>query len=331
MPAVTADPLTLPRIPKLAGQETVWRRVARIITAQRHLEGEGFVVRRPFPGVDLSLADPFVLLDHMGAVEYAPGEAKGTSWHPHRGFETVTYIIDGAFQHQDTTGGGGLISDGATQWMTAGAGIQHIEQPPPELVAKGGLFHGTQLWVNLPRHQKWVPPRYQDINARDVALLSSDDGASLVRVIAGSLAGHDGPGITYTPITYLHATVAPGARLSLPWPRDFNALVYVLSGRGTVGTEAKPLQEGQLAVFSAGDALTMTAAGTQPVASAQGWEILLLGGLPIREPIARCGPFVMNTRAEIIQAVQDFQAGRMGTVPATRLPHQGSADEPLTR
>ncbi len=136
MPAITADPLTLPRIPRLAEQETSWRHVARVITAQRHLEGEGFVVRRPFPGVDLSLADPFVLLDHMGAVEYAPGEAKGTSWHPHRGFETVTYIIDGAFQHQDTTGGGGLISDGATQWMTAGAGIQHIEQPPPDLVAK---------------------------------------------------------------------------------------------------------------------------------------------------------------------------------------------------
>src|SRR6266566_4489975 len=229
MPAVTADPLTLPRIPRLAEQETSWRHVARVITAQRHLEGEGFVVRRPFPGVDLSLADPFVLLDHMCAVEYAPGEAKGTSWHPHRGFETVTYIIDGAFQHQDTTGGGGLISDGATQWMTAGAGIQHIEQPPPDLVAKGGLFHGTQLWVNLPRREKWVPPRYQDINA----------------------------------------------------------LVYVLSGRGTVGPEAKPLEEGQLAVFGEGEALTVKAAGTQPLASAQGWEILLLGGLPIREPIAR--------------------------------------------
>jgi quercetin 2,3-dioxygenase len=330
MPAVTADPLTLPRIPRLPDQETSWRHVTKIVTGQRHLEGEGFVVRRPFPGVDLSLADPFVLLDHMGAVEYAPGEAKGTAWHPHRGFETVTYIIDGAFKHQDTTGGGGLITDGATQWMTAGSGLQHIEEPPPDLVAKGGLFHGTQLWVNLPRSQKWVPPRYQDINARDVALLSSDDGASLVRVIAGSLAGHDGPGVTYTPITYLHATVAPGARLSLPWPSDFNALVYVLSGRGTVGPEARPLEEGQLAVFGAGEALTMMAADSQPLASAQGWEILLLGGLPIREPIARYGPFVMNTRQEIIQAVEDFQAGQMGTVPVERLPHQGSADEPVS-
>lgn len=335
MPAVTADTLTLPRLPRLPAAETDWRRVARVVTARRSLEGEGFEVRRPFPGIDLSLADPFLLLDHMGEVEYAPGEAKGTPWHPHRGFETVTYIIDGAFQHQDTTGGGGLISDGATQWMTAGAGIQHIEQPPPELVAKGGLFHGVQLWVNLPRAQKWTPPRYQDIEARDVVMLAGGDGGSLVRVIAGSLAGHDGPGVTYTPITYLHATVAPGARLDLPWPRDFNALAYALSGRGTAGVEEAAVDEGQLAVFAGshhkagGDALTVRAAGSQPAAAGNGWEILVLGGLPIREPIARYGPFVMNTREEIIQAFEDFEAGRMGSIPAERLPHRTSEDDPL--
>jgi redox-sensitive bicupin YhaK (pirin superfamily) len=262
----------------------------------------------------------------MGAVEYAPGEAKGTPWHPHRGFETVTYIIDGAFRHQDTTGGGGLITDGATQWMTAGAGIQHIETPPDWLVAKGGLFHGIQLWVNLPREQKWVPPRYQDIESRDVALLASADGASLVRVIAGELAGHRGPGMTYTPITYLHATVAPGGRLSLPWPRDFSALVYVLAGRGHVGLEGRPVDEGQLAVLGTGDALMMTAADSQPQAARTGWEILVLGGLPIREPVARYGPFVMNTREEIIQAFEDYQAGRMGVIPADTVPHRTSAD-----
>ncbi|MFC4054710.1 pirin family protein [Actinomadura syzygii] len=335
MPAVMADPLTLPRLPVPSATDTDWRRVAKVVTANRQLEGEGFEVRRPFPGMDLSLADPFLLLDHMGAVEYAPGEARGTPWHPHRGFETVTYIIDGAFQHQDTTGGGGLISDGATQWMTAASGIQHIEQPPPELVAKGGLFHGVQLWVNLPRSQKWVPPRYQDIKAQDVTLLASDDGSSLVRVIAGSVAGHDGPGVTYTPINYLHATVAPGARLALPWPRDFNALVYVLSGRGTAGVEQAGLDEGQLAVFAGShhrgetDGLVVQAAERQPVASANGWEILVLGGLPIREPIARYGPFVMNTRDEIVQAFEDFQAGRMGTVPAEQVPHRSAADESL--
>ncbi|MEU6034050.1 pirin family protein [Actinomadura sp. NPDC047616] len=333
MPAVTADPLTLPRLPRLPEAGTGWRRVAKVVTAQRHLEGEGFQVRRPFPGMDLSLADPFLLLDHMGAVEYAPGEAKGTPWHPHRGFETVTYIMDGAFQHQDTTGGGGLISDGATQWMTAGAGIQHIEQPPPELVAKGGLFHGVQLWVNLPRAQKWVTPRYQDIEARDVTLLAADDGSSLVRVIAGSLGEHQGPGVTYTPINYLHATVAPGARLTLPWPREFNAMVYVLSGRGTAGVEEIALDEGQLAVFGGShhkgerDGLVVRAADRQPTAAGNGWEILVLGGLPIREPVARYGPFVMNTREELVQAFEDFQAGRMGTVPAEKVPHRSAADD----
>ncbi|MFL6072776.1 MAG: pirin family protein [Mycobacteriales bacterium] len=327
MPAVTANTLTLPRLEALSGKGTSWRGVAKIVTARRQVEGEGFVVRRPFPGMDLALADPFLLLDHMGAVEYAPGEAKGTPWHPHRGFETVTYMIDGAFAHQDTTGGGGLITDGATQWMTAGAGIQHIEQPPPELVARGGLFHGIQLWVNLPRGMKWTPPKYQDIEGRDVTLLASADGSALVRLIAGSLGRYDGPGRTHTPITYLHATVAPGARLDLPWPADFNALVYTLSGRGTAGPEGRPLDEGQLAVFGPGAALTVTAAASQPVAAGQGWEILVLGGLPIREPVARYGPFVMNTREEIIQAVEDFQAGRMGVIPAEHVPHRTAADE----
>ncbi|HEX6075540.1 MAG TPA: pirin family protein [Micromonosporaceae bacterium] len=329
MPAITADTMTLPRLTQQSEQRTAWRPVTRLVTARRYLEGEGFQVRRPFPGIDLSLADPFLLLDHLGAVEYGPGEAKGAPWHPHRGFETVTYIIDGAVEHQDSTGGGGLITDGATQWMTAGAGILHSELPPQDLVTKGGLFHGVQLWVNLPKSQKWVTPRYQDIEARDVALLASDDGGSLVRVIAGSLAGHAGPGVTQTPITYLHATVAPGARLSLPWPEDFNALVYVLSGRGYAGIEERPVDEGQLAIFGAGSALTVTAADSQPVASTTGWEILVLGGMPIREPVARYGPFVMNTRAEIMQAIEDFQAGRLGTIPAARMPHLTSADDPL--
>ncbi|MEX2247750.1 MAG: pirin family protein [Dehalococcoidia bacterium] len=329
MPAVTADTLTLPRLAALPEGETAWRPVTRVITAMRAVEGEGFVVRRPFPSHDLALADPFLLLDHIGAVEYAPGEAKGTAWHPHRGFETVTYMIDGALEHQDTTGGGGLITDGATQWMTAGAGIQHIEQPPERLVAKGGLFHGTQLWVNLPAAQKWVTPRYQDIEADQVTLLSNDDGSSLVRIIAGELAGHRGPGSTHTPITYLHATVTPGARLMLPWPRDFNALAYTLAGRGYAGVEQRPFEEGQMALFGSGDAILVAAAERQPVAAPRGWEILLIGGLPIREPVSRYGPFVMNTREEIMQAITDFNAGRMGTIPAERVPHRTSADEPV--
>jgi quercetin 2,3-dioxygenase len=329
MPAISADTLTLPRLSALPQDATRWRPVAKRVTAHTQTEGEGFKVRRPFPGTDLALADPFLLLDHMGAVEYAPGEAMGTPWHPHRGFETVTYLIDGAFEHQDTAGGGGLIENGDTQWMTAGAGIQHIERPPDSLVATGGLFHGVQLWVNLPAAAKWTPPRYQDIGRGDAALLAGQDGASLVRVIAGELDGHRGPGSTYTPITYLHATVAPGARLDLPWPQEFNAIVYVLSGRGSVGAEQTSLEEGQLAVFGEGQALTLTAAPNQPQASAKGWEVLVLGGVPIREPIARYGPFVMNTKAEIAQAFEDFQSGRMGSIPATRVPHRSSQDVTL--
>jgi redox-sensitive bicupin YhaK (pirin superfamily) len=330
MPAITADTLTLPRLATLPERSTEWRPVRRIVRAKRFLEGEGFQVRRPFPGIDLSLADPFLLLDHMGAVEYGPGEAKGAPWHPHRGFETVTYMIDGAMEHTDSIGGGGIITDGATQWMTAGAGILHNEMPPPEMVAKGGLFHGVQLWVNLPKSLKWARPRYQDIEARDAVLLSSVDGGALIRVIAGTLDGHDGPGVTYTPITYLHATVSSGARLTMPWPEDFNALVYVLSGRGTAGTEQRPVDEGQLAIFGPGTGLTLRAADTQPANSPNGWEILVLGGLPIKEPVSRYGPFVMNTRAEIIQAVEDFQAGRLGQIPAEHLAHSTSADENLS-
>lgn len=322
MPAVTADTLTLPRLPEMPETATSWRPVRQLVQADKFLEGEGFQVRRPFPGVDLALADPFLLLDHMGAVEYAPGEAKGAPWHPHRGFETVTYMIDGAFEHEDSTGGGGVITDGSTQWMTAGAGVLHSELPSQELVAKGGLLHGIQLWVNLPKSAKWTPPRYQDIAANDVALVSSTDGGALVRVIAGELDGHKGPGDTYTPITYLHATVAPGARLDLPWRTDFNALVYVLSGNGSVGAERRPVGEGQLAVFGAGDAITLHATSSM--------DVLVLGGRPIREPVARYGPFVMNTREEIIQAVEDFQAGRLATVQPQRTPHTTPADENLS-
>lgn len=327
MPAVTADTLTLPRLPELPQEVTDWRPVRRVVNSTHSVEGEGFAVRRPFPGVALAMADPFLMLDHLGAVEYAPGEAKGAPWHPHRGFETVTYVIDGAWQHADSTGGGGVIADGQTQWMTAGAGVLHSELPTEELVTKGGLFHGVQLWVNLPRELKWTPPRYQDIGASDVGLVSSVDGGALVRVIAGELDGHAGPGVTWTPITYLHATISPGARLDLPWPEHFNALAYVLSGRGTVGTEATPLEEAQLAVFGHGGALTLRAADTQPQASAAGWEVVILGGQPINEPVARYGPFVMNTRAEIIQAVEDYQAGRLATVQPQHVPHLGATDE----
>jgi redox-sensitive bicupin YhaK (pirin superfamily) len=317
MPAVTVDDLTtLDRIPAVA-TDAVLRPVRSVTTAPSGYEGEGFPVRRAFAGVDLSLLDPFIHLDQMGEVEYAPGEPKGTPWHPHRGFETVTYLLDGTFEHQDSNGGGGLISNGDTQWMTAGQGILHIEKPPEDLVVSGGLFHGLQLWVNLPREQKWVPPRYQDLRGNSVALLSSADAGALVRVIAGAVAGHSGPGSTYTPMTMVHATVQPGARLTLPWRTDFNALGYVLSGAGHAGPGDQPVRTGQLVVFGAGDALTVQAAQAQD-ARHPALEVVLLGGRPIREPVAWGGPFVMNTKAEVYQAFEDYDAGRLGQIPAQR-------------
>ena len=315
MPAITVEDITtLERLP--ASDPTLSpRRVRSVTTAPAGLEGEGFPVRRAFHGVDLSELDPFVHLDQMGEVEYAPGEPKGTPWHPHRGFETVTYMIDGTFEHQDSNGGGGVITNGDTQWMTAGAGILHIEKPPERLVASGGLFHGLQLWVNLPRAQKWADPRYQDLRAQEVALLSSEDGGALLRVIAGDVAGHPGPGDTYTPMTMVHATLSPGARFELPWRRDYNALVYVLAGFGTVGPERIAVRTGQLGVFGPGDTIAVEAAPSQESRSPE-LEVLVLGGRPIREPVAWLGPFVMNTRDEVVQAYEDYQAGRLGTVPA---------------
>jgi quercetin 2,3-dioxygenase len=328
MPAVTVqDILLLPRVTEPDNAVGRDRPVLAVSTAPSAFEGEGFPVRRAFAGVGLRDLDPFIHMDQMGEVDYAPGEPKGTSWHPHRGFETVTYMIDGVFRHQDSNGGGGLITNGDTQWMTAGGGILHIEEPPEDLVVSGGLFHGFQLWVNLPKRLKMAPARYQDIRAGQVKLLSSADGGALIRVIAGELGGHAGPGVTHTPITLLHVTVEPGAELRLPWRADFNALGYVLAGSGTVGTERRPVHTGQLALFGPGDVLTL---GAQRRMDGPGdrLDILVLGGEPIREPIAAYGPFVMNTRAELVQAFEDYEAGRLGTIPAQQYvvpqePHPG--------
>ena len=325
MPAVTADTLTLSRLTPAALGD-VERPVRSVTTAPRGFEGEGFPVRRAFAGVSKADLDPFVHMDQMGEVEYGPGEPKGTPWHPHRGFETVTYMIDGTFQHQDSNGGGGVIENGATQWMTAGAGILHIETPPEQLVVSGGLFHGIQLWVNLPARDKMIPPAYQSIEGGDVTLLSSPDGGALVRVIAGELDGHRGPGSTHTPIALTHVTVAPGAQVDLPWQPEFNALVYVLAGSGRVGPEGHPVSTGQLAVLGAGDRITVAADRVQDSRTPT-LDVLVLGGRPIRERVEQYGPFVMNTRAELIQAVEDYQAGRLGVIPAGALmPHTVPTD-----
>ena len=317
MPAVTVENiLALDRVARPTADGVV-RPVMTITTAPSGFEGEGFPVRRGFSGIPYKYLDPFIMLDQMGENEWRAGEAKGTPWHPHRGFETVTYMIEGTFDHRDSEGGGGSISDGDTQWMTAGAGILHIEVPSEEIVISGGVVHGTQLWVNLPR--------YQDISRTNLALLSSHDGGSLIRVIAGSLDGHDGPGVTYSPITYVHATVSPGAQLELPWRPDYNALAYVLAGSGTVGPAKNPIHLGQAAVFGKGDSIVITADEEQDSKNPE-LEILLLGGEPIDEPMAWYGPFVMNSQEELQEAFADYHAGKLGVIPPDVMPHTSSED-----
>ena len=316
MPAITAVTTTLPRL--VVPIDSRDRRVRSVTTAPSGHEGEGFPVRRAFAGIGRADLDPFIHMDQMGEVDYAPYEPRGTDWHPHRGFETVTYIIDGTFVHQDSHGGGGVIADGATQWMTAGRGILHIETPPEDLVVRGGLFHGIQLWVNLPSRLKMIDPAYQNLEAEAVALVSSADGGALVRIIAGEVGGHRGPGSTQTPIVVAHVTIAPSAQVTLPWSAGFNALAYALAGVGSVGVDAAPLGLGQLAVLVEGDAITLRASESEPL------DVLLLGGQPIGEPVAAYGPFVMNTRAELQQAFDDFQKGRLGTIPADGIhPYRG--------
>jgi quercetin 2,3-dioxygenase len=317
MPAITVDDtLVLPRIPRPDPTTSTPRPVTEVITAPRQVEGAGFSVRRPFPGgLSFTESDPFLLLDHAGPQVNGPGEAKGAPWHPHRGFETVSYILDGEIAHHDTNGGGGVIGEGDTQWMTAGGGILHDELPTERAYRAGGPFHAVQLWVNLPPALKMTTPRYQSITRDDLLLLTSDDGGALIRLIAGDIAGFSGPGVTHTPIAYAHVTLAPGAQLAVPWNPAFSALAYALTGRGTAGPEGRPNEDGQLVVFGPGDHLVVAAADrqTEPL------DVLLLGGLPIREPIAHYGPFVMNSREEILQAVEDYQAGRLGIIPADQL------------
>jgi quercetin 2,3-dioxygenase len=315
MPAITVeDTLVLPRLSAPVPTSRP-RPVAKVVTARHEAEGAGFVVARPFPGeLPLTEADPFLLLDHVGPLVNAPGEARGAPWHPHRGIETVSYILDGEIAHHDSNGGGGVIAEGDTQWMTAGGGILHDELPSERAYRTGGPFHAVQLWVNLPPALKMTTPRYQAITGDGLRLLTTPDGGALVRLIAGTLGGFDGPGVTHTPITYAHVTLAPGAQLSVPWSPDFSAFAYVLTGRSTAGQDQRPIEADQLVVFGPGGHVVLTAAG-----QAEPLELLVFGGLPIRAPIVHYGPFVMNTRAEIVQAIDDYEAGRLGTIPADQL------------
>ena len=289
------------------------RTVAGVINSVETLEGAGFLVRRPFPKSSFSEFDPFLLLDELGPINLKPGQAKGAPDHPHRGFETVSYVLDGRLEHKDSAGHAGLLNPGDVQWMTAGAGVVHSEMPESMFTQTGGRFHGIQLWVNLPQRDKMMPPRYQEIPAAHIPVAQTEDGSVTVRMIAGEALGAKAVIQTRTPITYLHFTLQAGATMIQPVPKEYNAFVYVLEGSGLFGTEPAPGDDGQMVLFSqdGGDvAISNPADAQRPL------DLLLIAGVPLNEPVVRYGPFVMNTEAEIIQAINDYQEGRMGRIDA---------------
>jgi hypothetical protein len=286
------------------------RRVDRIVHAVATFEGAGFLVHRPFPTPSLDHFDPFLLLDEMGPADLGPGEAKGAPDHPHRGFETVTYMLAGRMNHRDSHGNAGSIGPGDVQWMTAGAGVIHSELPDEALLARGGRMHGFQLWVNLPRRDKMTTPRYQELPAARIPSAGTPDGKVSVRVLAGESLGVRAAIDTRTPIVYLDVTLAPGARFEQPVPEGFNVFAYVVEGRGRFGADSEPAGDEDMVLFGrGGDSVDFAADETSPL------RALLVGGEPLGEPVARYGPFVMNTRSEIVQAVEDFQSGRFGAIP----------------
>jgi redox-sensitive bicupin YhaK (pirin superfamily) len=296
------------------------RTVTRIVTAHRQVEGGGFVVRRPFPTQGLPLVDPFLLLDEMGPADYGPGEAVGAPDHPHRGFETVTYMLSGEFEHEDSAGHRGKLAAGDVQWMTAGAGIVHSEMPSKRIRDQGGRVHGFQIWVNLPGRDKMIEPHYQEIPAAGIPEAATPDGLARVRVIAGEALGVRAVIETRTPITYQDWTISPGARVIQPVSAEQEAFVYVFDGTALIGegpaaseTDRRETKDGQLALLGAGDTVSLACAG----GASKPARMLLLAGQPLREPVARYGPFVMNSEAQIRQAIVDYQEGRLGQIART--------------
>ena len=286
------------------------RQVIEVVDSVRTLEGGGFPVRRPFPTQRLMQVDPFLLLDHLGPVTWGPGEGIGAPDHPHRGFETVTYLLSGGFQHKDSAGHAGKLQPGDVQWMTAGAGVVHSEIPSDEFMRDGGVMHGFQIWVNLPARDKMMTPRYQEIPRTGIPQAISADDKVKVRVIAGEAMGVSAVIDTRTPIYYLHYTLQPGGAATQSVPAGYNALVYLISGSVQVGVERRLVREGQMARLGDGESVLLMVTGDAGVPA----ELLLLAGQPLNEPVARYGPFVMNTREEIEQAFRDYQSGRMGRI-----------------
>jgi quercetin 2,3-dioxygenase len=295
----------------LKREEEGSRSVAGVVNSIETLEGGGFLVRRPFPHASFSEFDPFLLLDEMGPMEVAPGEAKGAPDHPHRGFETVTYLLSGEMEHKDSRGHAGRLTPGDVQWMTAGAGVVHSEMPSSEFQRTGGRMHGFQLWVNLPQREKMTRPRYQEIPRAQIPEVTSEDGLVKVRVIAGEAMGQHAVIETHTPIIYLHYSVEPGGVLTQSVPAEYNAFAYLVDGAGLFGGARERANDGQMVMFAQdGDAIRIE----NPADAQTRLEVLLIAGVPLNEPIARYGPFVMNTEREIRQAFEDYVRGRMGAI-----------------
>ena len=276
------------------------RTVRTTIPTRTVREGGGFVVRRP--AAMGAMMSPFLLLDEMGPVDYGPGEAVGAPSHPHRGFETVTYLLDGCMVHEDSAGNSGTLRPGDVQWMTAGRGVIHSELPHDDLLRDGGRNHGFQIWVNLPAKDKMMAPRYQDVPSASIPEVTSEDGLVWAKVIAGQCLGAEAVIDTVLPITYLHLRLQPGARLVQPLDDELNAMLYVFGG--DLHVENRRVVDGQLALLTPGETVDI-------VAGDAGAELLVLAGPNLDEPIARYGPFVMNTEEEIVQAIQDYNAGRL--------------------
>jgi redox-sensitive bicupin YhaK (pirin superfamily) len=287
------------------------RTVAGIVNSVETLEGGGFLVRRPFPKASFSDFDPFLLLDEMGPMEVAPGEAKGAPDHPHRGFETVTYLLSGEMEHKDSSGHAGRLKSGDVQWMTAGSGVVHAEMPSEDFQRSGGRMHGFQLWVNLPRSEKMRKPRYQEIPKSQIPKATSADGLVTVSVIAGEAMGETAVIETRTPIIYLHYRLEPGGVATQQVPHTYNAFAYVVEGAGLFGAEGERGADGQMVMFAPdGNEVRIE----NPTNANAALDILLIAGVPLNEPIARYGPFVMNTEEEIHQAFDDYRRGRMGAI-----------------
>lgn len=293
------------------------RSISRIINSIQTTEGEGFIVHRSFPTQTLSEFDPFLLLDEIGPLDLSSGEAKGAPDHPHRGFETVTYMLDGRFEHKDSQGHLGKLGSGDVQWMTAGAGVVHSEMPEKEFTRNGGRLHGFQLWVNLPKRDKMMKPHYQEISSSNIPLVNTADGLVTAKVIAGKALGVNAVIETRIPIMYVHFTFQPGASIVQPVPKEYNTFAYVIGGQGIFGTtndkQEEEVSRGQMVIFEKdGEQIVIRA----PKYAKSSLDILLIGGTPLNEPVARYGPFVMNTKEEVYQAIEDYRNGTMGTIRA---------------